>query len=648
MKMGKLKILIAALVFLITCSTQGQKSKVKKANEEFDKYAYIDARKIYLKVVDAGYESAQVFKKLGDTYYFNSEYGEAVKWYKNLMEKYPNTMEADYYYRAAQSFKSIGEYYLSKKLMGEFSSLSATSSLAKNFIRDYPSLDSLVDFESKIFQIENITNDLSSSDFGPSFFGNKLVYASSSTNTEGDKIHDWNGLPYLDLYEATIDEEWKLSKPKPLKGAINSPLHESSAVFTEDGMTMYFTRNNYINGKKKRTKEKFISLKIYKAVKREDGSWGNIKELPFNSDTYSVAHPALSPDEERLYFSSDMEGSFGASDIWYVNIIGDLLYGTPINMGPEINTEARETFPYISKNNNLYFSSDGHLGLGGLDIFAVSLEENGQFKKVTNLKQPLNTNRDDFGLIIDEEKQIGYFSSNRSGNAGSISDDIYRFWEKCGIINIEGVITDANTGNPIHESLVTLLDENNAIVSQISTNANGVYKFEGLADCGKQYAVRGENNTKDYSPTEKTITIPRGSHDLTLNIELIPPDCAIEDLGCRLNLQPIYFDYGKYKIRSDAEVELAKILQALKEYPQLSIHIESHTDSRSKSKFNMDLSQKRAWTTREWFIKQGIDRNRLSYKGYGETQLLNNCSNGMKCSDAEHQLNRRSMFIIKQ
>lgn len=645
--LGRQKMYALLLTIIAVGIVHGQNGRVKKANEEFDKYAYIDARKIYLKVVDAGYESAQVFKKLGDTYYFNSEYGEAVKWYRNLMEKYPKEMEPEYYYRASQSFKSIGEYYLSKKMMGEFSSLSANTGLAKNFMRDYPALDSLVDFESKVFEVENVTNGFSSSDFGPSFFGDKIVYASSSPNTKGDKVHDWTGLPYLDLYEAKIDEEWKLSNPIPLKGDINSPMHESSAVFTKDGNTMYFTRNNYINGKKKKTKEKFVSLKIYKAEKSKDGSWGNIKELPFNGDSYSVAHPALSADEERLYFSSDMEGTHGASDIWYVNIISDLIYGTPVNMGPEINTEARETFPYISKNNNLYFSSDGHLGLGGLDIFVVSLQAGGTFKQVTNLKQPINTNKDDFGFIIDEEKQIGYLSSNRDGNAGSISDDIYRIWGKCDGIIISGLISDAKNEKPLYGSIVTLLDENNNVVSQTATDIDGQYKFENLVDCNKQYAVRGENDNKEYIPTEKNIVTPRGFSSLEINLELTPPDCPVDDLGCRLNLEPIYFNYGRYSIRSDAEVELAKILQTMKEYPQLKIHIESHTDSKSSAHFNLRLSEKRAWSTMQWFINRGIDRNRLTYKGYGETQLLNSCSNGVDCSEVEHQLNRRSVFIIK-
>ncbi|SNY99784.1 OmpA family protein [Flagellimonas pacifica] len=640
-------LLIITIIALSVNLIYAQSSVIKKANKEFDTYDFINAREIYLKVVENGYESAQIFKKLGDTYYFNSDYIDAVKWYKELMEKYPNEMEPVYYHRAAQSLKSIGEYHESKKIMGKYAEKSSTSRIAEIYVDSYPSLDSLVKFQSKKFEVENITKSFKGSDFGPSFFKDKIVYASSSQETEGSAIHNWSGLPYVDLYEADISEDWGITNPEPLKGEINSPYHESTAAFTKDGKTIYFTRNNYINGKRKQNKEKLVTLKIYRAEKNDGGLWTNVKELPFNNDSYSVAHPALSPDETRLYFSSNMAGTLGESDIWYVKIANSETYGTPINLGPEINTEARETFPYVSENNNLYFSSDGHLGLGGLDIFTISLDRKGEFIEVTNLKQPINTNKDDFGFIINEEKQIGYLSSNRDGDEGSISDDIYRVWEKCGIINIEGIVTDAKTKMPLDKSIVTLLNENNKVISQAITDKNGAYIFRDLAECGKPYALRAENDSKEYIPAEKNIITPRGSHTLELNLELTPPDCAVDDLGCRLNLQPIYFDYGKYHIRKDAEVELAKILEALKEYPQLKIHIESHTDSRSSSAFNMRLSSRRAQTTMKWFINKGIDRKRLSAKGYGETQLLNNCSNGIKCPEEDHQLNRRSMFIIK-
>ena len=642
------KVLAALLgaCFYMTL-VQGQGSKVKKADEEFEAYAYIDAREIYLKVVENGYESAQIYKKLGDTYYFNGEYGDAAKWYKKLLDKYPAQLEPEYYYRAAQTFKSIGEYYLSKKMMGEYASRSSTTALANNFMNGYPALDSLVGNESSGFKVVNVTDGMTSSDFGPSFYQDKLVYASASKNTEGSKIHDWTGLKYLDLYEAELDESFNLTNPVPLKGDINTPYHESTAAFTKDGNTVYFTRNNYINGKKKINKQREITLKIYKAEKNAKGFWTNIKELPFNNDAYSVAHPALSPDEKRLYFSSNMKGTYGESDLWFVDIDANGSFGKPQNLGPEINTEARETFPFLSKGNNLYFASDGHLGMGGLDIFVISLDPDGPYQKVTNLKRPINSNNDDFGLIIDEEKQMGFLSSNRNGDAGSASDDIYRFEQACAVQTLQGIISDAKTNAPLQGAQVTLLDENNNLVEQTVSDSNGAYVFSNILDCHKRYGIRAELADMEYDPTEKTVLVSGNDSTMEVNLELTPPECAINDLGCRLNLEPIYFDYGKYNIRKDAEVELAKILEALKKYPQLKIHIESHTDSRSGDLFNLRLSEKRAWVTLEWFVKRGIDRKRLTSKGYGETKLLNHCANGIRCSEAEHQRNRRSMFIIK-
>jgi outer membrane protein OmpA-like peptidoglycan-associated protein len=462
----------------------------------------------------------------------------------------------------------------------------------------------------------------------------------------GSKIHDWNGLPYLDLYEANIGEGGMLSNPTPLKGDINSPYHESSAVFTKDGGTVYFTRNNYMDGKKKRDKDRLVSLKIYKATKNENDVWGNVEELPFNSDSYAVAHPALSLDEKRLYFSSDMEGSLGRSDIWYVDILPNGTYGTPVNFGTVINTPERESFPYISDNNNLYFSSDGHPGLGGLDTFVISLDQNGQYPKVTHLQSPINSNQDDFGFIINEKHKTAYISSNREGVEGSISDDIYLINESCNTV-INGIVSDIKTGEPLHGSVVTLLDNQNNVMSQEITSTDGSYSFEGLVDCNSQYAIRGTNEEKDYQPTEKLITSPNGTYVLEVNLELVPPDCPVNDLGCRLDLQPIYFDFDKHNIRPDAEIELAKILQAMRAYPQLNIHIESHTDSRGNDTYNATLSEKRAQSTMNWLMDKGVDSSRLSAKGYGESQLLNQCGNGINCLEEEHQLNRRSMFIIQ-
>ncbi|PWL39048.1 flagellar motor protein MotB [Flagellimonas aquimarina] len=640
------KVKICLLFVLFVGNIFGQKDKIKKANEEFETYSYIDARKIYLKVVEDGYESSQVFKKLGDTYYFNSEYKDASIWYARLLEKFPDDAEPIYKYRAAQSLKSIGAYDESKKLMDSYTSSTKNSPIANSYQRNTSILDDIIDFESEEYEVHKASNGLSSSDFGPAFFSDKIVYASTSKNTEGGKIHDWSGLPYLDLYMAELDEDGNFLTSTALNGDINTPYHESSACFTKDGNTMFFTRNNYLNGKKKRGKNKLVSLKIYKATKNANGSWGNIQELPFNDDSYAVAHPALNHDESKLYFSSNMPGTLGMSDIWYVDILSNGEFGSPINLGEKINTEARETFPYLSDDNNLYFSSDGHVGLGGLDVFVVSLSNSGPFKQVTNLRKPINTNQDDFGLIINEENRTGYLSSNRNGSEGSKSDDIYRFSESCSI-TVRGLVIDKKTKAVLSSSLVMLLDNNNKIVSQTISDSKGAYNFEGVVECNKQYSVRATNKEMEYQPDETLVNTPRISKVLEVDLLLTPPDCPVNDLGCRLALQPIYFDFDQHDIRSDAEVELAKILSAMKEYPQLNIHIESHTDSRGNDNYNELLSDRRAKSTLEWLVKNGINRARFSAKGYGESQLQNECSNGVECSEKAHQLNRRSMFIIK-
>ncbi len=634
------------LCSLISESGFSQKGKVKKADEEFDSYSYIDARKIYLKVVEEGYESAQIFKKLGDTYYYNSEYAEAAKWYSNLVEKFPSEIEAEYKYRIAQSYKSIGNYNDAKEMMDSYAKVASTS-IASHYKKssDFEALSEKS--KSDEYTVVNSTDGFSGSDFGPSFYGDNIVYASSSLNTEGDKTHDWTGQSYLDLFKAETDEQGRLINPIPLKGDINTAYHESSAFFTKDGKIVYFTRNNYLNGKKKRGKDKLVSLKIYRASLNADENWGNVTELPFNDDSYSTAHPTLDPNEKRLFFSSNRPGTLGESDIWYVEILGGEAYSAPVNLGPQINTEARETFPYISQNGSLYFSSDGHIGLGGLDIYKAKTSDGTNFDEVIHLKSPINTNKDDFGLIYNEEKKMGYLSSNRNGENGSFSDDIYKVEENCNIM-LTGLVKDKETSEVLPGSLVILIDNDNKVIAQATIGDDGSYVFEGVIDCGNHYSIRASNTEKEYLPTEKVLNAPFGSEILQVDLDLTPPDCPVDDLGCRLELQPIYFDFDKNNIRSDAEIELAKILQALKEYPQLSIHIESHTDSRGSDFYNAALSDRRAKSTMEWLVSKGIDRSRLTSKGYGETQLLNSCSNGVDCSDMEHELNRRSVFIIKK
>ncbi|MBV1923193.1 MAG: OmpA family protein [Flavobacteriaceae bacterium] len=642
MKTTSQRILLLILVLLYTSVSISQKNQIERANKEFDKYAFIDAREIYLKVVEDGYESAEIFKKLGDTYYFNGDYDNASNWYTKLIDKYPGDTEAVYLYRGAQSLKSIDKYEESDKLMVAYAALGGKGLIVKNFQNDPEYLKNIA-FQSKPYEIEKVSINSQFSDFGPSYYNNKIVFSSNSTKSEGTSNSVWNDLPFLDLFEADVDENGHLSNVTPLNGDINTDYHESSTAFTKDGTTVYFTRNNFNNGKKGKDKNKTIRLKLYKATLSGETFWTDVVELPFNNKEYSVAHPTLSLDQKRLYFSSDMPGTIGESDLWYVNILGNDEYSEPVNLGPTINTEARETFPFISDKNNMFFSSDGRSGLGGLDVFITPLDENGKPGIITNLGEPANSKLDDFGFIINETKRIGYLSSNRDGNGGSVDDDIYRVQE-CEI-TLEGIVTNADTNEIIVGATVELLDENNKSLESVVSGADGRYKFTHVLECGKVYIVRANSTGCEYN--EKVIETPTESQVYELPMPLDCDPCPPNDLGCRLSLQPIYFDFDRFNIRPDAEIELAKILAAMRQYPELIIHIESHTDSRAPHKYNELLSEKRAQSTLNWLVDQGIDRGRLSAKGYGESQLVNKCADKVDCTEEEHQLNRRSMFIIQ-
>ena len=396
---------------------------------------------------------------------------------------------------------------------------------------------------------------------------------------------------------------------------MNTPFNESTAAFTKDGNTIYFTRNNYVNKKLGTDMENTILLKILRSTKDKSGKWSKAEELPFNSDQYNVAHPALSPDGKYLYFASDMAGSFGNSDIYRVEILANGQFGKPENLGNIINTAGRESFPFVSDDNVLYYSSDGIPGLGGLDIFAVKFKDDGTKTKPMNIGQPGNSADDDFCFVIDASTRLGFLSSNRPGGKGR--DDIYTFHED--------VPLEFSCERPI---------------KVVIKNAKTKEVIPG-------YYLRGEK--QKFETAEVNLTLKEDGDDELYEILLKPKEVNLKkgmDLAKVFEIQEIKFDLGKADIRPDAELELIKIVEAMKQYPRMKIDIRSHTDSRGSDSFNMKLSDRRAKSTMNWIISQGIAKNRLKAKGYGETRLVNRCKNGVPCTEEEHQQNRRSEFII--
>jgi outer membrane protein OmpA-like peptidoglycan-associated protein len=411
---------------------------------------------------------------------------------------------------------------------------------------------------------------------------------------------------------------------------------------------MYLTRNNFKDGKVGKNDNQIILLKLYKS-NFVNNEWQNATELPFNSNQYSTAHPALSEDEKTLYFASDMPGTFGASDLYKVSINEDGSFGTPINLGASINTPGRETFPFVSDENEIYFASDGHPGLGGLDIFVAKISKDGIFKNIQNIGRPLNSEKDDFAFFMDSKTRIGYFTSNRSGGKGF--DDIYKFTELrklfCEQV-LTGTVTDSDTNLPIIDAEVTLFDGDMAKIKTVITDANGSYNF-GKVDCDLNFFVRA--NKTEYQTDElsfKTQKITGNSYfPMIIKKRRVKIEIGIDLANNKfLDIPSIHFDLDKFFIRQDAAFELEKVIALMKSYPTLKIDIRSHTDSRQTAKYNEILSENRAKSTMEWLIKNGISADRLTAKGFGESQLFNQCADGIKCSEKEHEANRRSEFIV--
>lgn len=620
------KLFIYVALCSVLFATAQQKPSIKFANKLFANKAYVQAAKMY----ETLKPSRVVLQNLGDCYYYNAQMDAAVKNYGQLFFQYKDSVTPDYYFRYGHALKAVKDYDKADKIFGEYYKYEVKTQMFVENLRN------IVPFD---YELQLMTKTGDSGDFGMSFYKDGKVVFASLRNTE-QGIYGWNDKPYLDLFEATVTKDNQLENIVPFPKSINTKTHESNAVFSADGKIMFFSRTN--DKRVKVGNEKFASVKIFRA--EWDGTdWKNCTALPFCSDTYSTQHPSLSPDGKRLYFSSDRPGGFGSFDLYYVEVKEDGTYSEPINLGDVVNTPQLEQFPFITSDGTLYFASNVHEGLGGLDIF-VTKNADGKWVKPLDLGETINSGYDDFGYVLNEKTQEGYFSSNRKG-----TDNLYSFKRKDNERRyiVEGSVKDKVTKQLLPGTQVSLYDENEVLVGQMVVGSNAEYFFNTKPN--KKYRIEAIRDL--YIPHSEFFTTDKDGN-IHFEIELIvesyddAEDIVVTktDGYVYIELENIYFDLNKWDIKPEAAKILDVLVGLMKKYPRMEIQIGAHTDSRATETYNLMLSNNRAASTLEYIVTQGVDRNRLRHKGFGESMPLVNC--GDKCTEAEHSINRRCEFRI--
>jgi len=719
---------ICSAVLLTGASLTAQEGRIKKAEKLTDKLAYAEAIEYYDSILEQGVDSARIADDVANAHYQMRDPEGAEEWYAVVVENSPKPED---YLRYAEMLKSNGKYAKAQVYMSKYNDLNAQDSRANKHVINANYYIELSQ-ESDKFQLRNETNNSKLADFSPSYYGENVVFCSNREllGVSVKRKHKWNNAPLLNLFLSKPGNEGKLENIRPFSEKLNTKYHEGPSTFTRDLKRMYFTRNNFIDKKARKSSDDIIKLKIYSSEKTDLG-WSDPEEFPYNSNEYSVGHPTLSLDGKTMYFVSDMPGGYGGTDLWKCKSESGQ-WSKPENMGSLINSEGNEMFPFIHQDGTLYFASDGLLGLGGLDVFEARPNSKG-FESPENLKAPINSPRDDFGFIVNQEKSEGYLSSNRLNGKGD--DDIYHFYmENITPLTISGTVVNADDNmNPLQGARVRLVDAYGKVLETENMDETGYFMFElDPEHCGYKIQVDNGSGWSDYSNDNAPCDVEEGDIGLGnipleemkygatgivkdkstsapidgFNVSLLNKNTGEEltkvtstdglarfslepntdykltfekdgyfaksgnistvgmepgvieleryidlrfekiEIGKAIKIENIYYDYDKSFIRSDAAIELNKIVKLLRDNPSIKIEMGSHTDSRGSDVYNLKLSQRRAKSAMEYIISQGISKNRMSWKGYGETILVNNCRNGVKCDDQTHEENRRTEFKV--
>lgn len=786
---------ITCLLFFLLLSGMpslfAQSGQLKRANDAMRELDYITAIGLYQQILnkddiaEAKINIAECYRKINDTE--NAEY-----WYAQVVQL-PNARSVHRLYYGMM-LQANGKCDLAKAWLKQYIREAPDDARGQYLAKSCEMEEELMTKNRGFYVISHMPFNSNLDDFSPALLGNTVIFASDRYQSGPVKRTSmWTGNPFAELYTVSFDiagihpGDFRYSLPKKYSDELNTRFHEAAVCVAPGGQTVYFTRNNFSDGKTGKSDEGLVKLKIYAAQTDGAGDWGAVTGLPFNSDEYSVAHPSLNADGKRLFFSSNMPGGYGGMDL-YVSELEDGRWGPPINLGPVVNTEGNEIFPYIDPNNRLYFASNGHIGLGGLDNYYTTGDGRDKWNLPVNLGFPMNSTGDDFAIIFGGDLSWGFFSSDRDGGAGR--DDVYGFQKsaspveiyvydaqtklpvsgaavansktdltlttgpdgkiafdmrfadcadfsvgkkgyepivKTGCTNesmpgeitrieipilkqanfvLQGIVFDMTDGFPAEGARVTLTNDcGKPLPEAFVTGSDGRYKFKLDKTCCYTVKAAKDGFIAGSASNNCTKNLDK-SANLKANLTLLPyrdaegfivenqeksanaepkfndetgyyenPDGspASFDLGNGLTVKNgilfdngvpskpekgawergsngflvhLYYDFDQVITRRESYPELEKLARTLQENPEFQVEISSHTDSRGSDEYNLTLSQRRAEAVVGWLAEQGIARERLTGRGYGETQPVNHCVNGVECTEEEYQLNRRTEFRI--
>lgn len=618
-------IAISATLILASCTN----GLYKKGVKNYDKMAYanaIDNFEHYLLKKD---EPVDAKIKLANAYRLINDVPNAEKWFSKIVELPESEPINMFYY--AKLLMGQEKYKEAQVWFNKYLEKVPDDFVAEMLLVSCKSVDTFKK-DTTLFTIKQAEIPEISTAFAQTPYGDGIIFTADKISFKNSTTANWTGRSYLDIYFSQKDNNGKWLSPMLLKGNVNGQYHEGPACFTKDGNVVYFTRSNYAKKKLARSSKSENNLQLFRAELVGD-KWTNVTSMPFNSDEYSCGHPSLSADDKTLFFISDMPGGAGGTDIYKTTFDGTS-WTKPENLGNVINTSGNEMFPYIHSDGTFYFSSDAHNNLGGLDVFMSSYDGK-KWLQVENLNYPLNTSKDDFAFVLNEDNKTGFVSSNRGEG-----DQIYEIKKNEPTFILSGVVSQK--GKPslmIDSAVIEIQNLTDKTKELVYTNKSGFYKIK--------LKSKSEYLIKASKPMYFTVTEPKNvcmigkkiSENFTANFEL--DQIIIEK---PIVLENIYYDLDKWFIRPDAAKELDRLVQLMNDNPTLTIELSSHTDSRAGDQYNLVLSDKRAKAAVEYVASKGIDKNRMRWKGYGESKLVNHCKNDVKCTEEEHQQNRRTEF----